>query len=670
MASFATSFAQPGNLTPETLWKMGRVSSPKLSADGKTIIYSVKSYDISTDKSKINIYSVPLSGGAPTQITSGPEKDFDANWSPDGNSIYFLSNRSGKIELWNMGVDGTNLKQISTLENDISTYQVSPDGSMILYSMDVKVGKTVKEKYTDLPLTTGRIYDDLMYMHWDNWQDENWSHVFYAKLENDKLGNSIDIMINEPFDTPMKPFDGGENITWSPDGNFIAYTCKKLSGKEYATSTNSDVYLYDLTTRTTKNLSSTNPGYDKNPCFSSDGKKIIWLSMATPKYEADRNRIIEMDLESQKQIELTEGFDYSVEHAEYNSNGKQIYFICGINATKQIWRFDRTAKEKFLQLTTDIANHVDFSFAQNKKSSFMVSAMMSMSMPTELMKIDLKSGKAEQLTFTNKEILDATKLGKVEKRMIKSTDGKEILTWVIYPPDFDPNRKYPALLYCQGGPQSTVSQFFSFRWNFQMMASNGYIIVAPNRRGLPSFGEKWNREISGDWGGQAMDDLLSSIDEVSKEPYIDNDRLGAIGASFGGYSVYWLAGNHKKRFKTFIAHDGVFNLESMYGITEEIFFPDFDLEGPYWNEPKPKSYLEFSPHLYVKNWDTPILIIHNDKDFRVPLSQGQEAFTAARLQNVDARFLSFPDENHWMLKPQNAILWQRVFFEWLDKYLK
>ena len=394
--------------------------------------------------------------------------------------------------------------------------------------------------------------------------------------------------------------------------------------------------------------------------------------MQTPTYEADRNRIMIYDFVSQKTTEATAGFDYTVDAAKWAPDGFKIYFISGINATDQLWVYDGRLRSypPLRQLTTDIGDYTGFSLSANKTEPFLVASMMSISSPTELFRVDLKTGKSTQLTFTNKNVLKDTRMGKVEKRMIKATDGKEILTWVIYPPDFDASKKYPTLLYCQGGPQSTVSQFFSYRWNFQLMAANGYIVVAPNRRGLPSFGTAWNREISGDWGGQCMRDYLSAIDEVSKEPFVNKDRLGAVGASFGGYSVYWLAGHHQKRFKAFISHCGVYNLESMYGTTEELWFPDFDLGGSFWQTPKPKSYTQFSPVDFVQNWDTPILVIHNEKDFRVPLGQGMEAYTAARLQNIPARFLYFPDEGHWVNKPQNSVMWQRVFFGWLDKYLK
>jgi dipeptidyl aminopeptidase/acylaminoacyl peptidase len=519
-----------------------------------------------------------------------------------------------------------------------------------------------------------RIYDNLMFRHWDHWEDELSSHIFIADYSNGSISTDYkDIMAGEPFESPLQPFGDEEQIAWSPDGKKIAYTCKKLTGTAYATSTDSDIYLYDIATGKTENLSKGNPGYDTKPAFSPDGKKIIWLSMATPSYEADRNRIIQYEFATGTKTELTQGYDYTADSPVFSKDGRYIYFMAGINATDQLWSYDfKPAKgvHPISQLTKDIADVISFSLGGDPKNPVLVTSVMSISSPAELFRVDTKSGASTQLTTTNKEVLSKIKMGKVEKRMVKTTDNLDMLTWVIYTPDFDPSKKYPTLLYCQGGPQSTVSQFFSYRWNFQLMAAHGYIVVAPNRRGLPSFGEKWNRDISGDWGGQAMKDLLSAIDDVSKEPYVNKDKMGAVGASFGGYSVYWLAGNHNKRFKAFISHCGVFNLESMYGTTEEIFFGDFDMGGPYFKKPQPKSYTEFNPIKFVNNWDTPILVIHNDKDFRVPISQGMEAFTAAQLKNIPSRFLSFPDENHWVTKPQNSVLWQREFFRWLDTYLK
>ncbi|MDQ3051686.1 MAG: S9 family peptidase [Bacteroidota bacterium] len=663
-----------GKLTAEMLWKFGRVSEPRLSPDGKQVLYSVKFFNLETNKGDNNLYLVPVAGGAPFAIAAGPENDHTARWRPDGKKIMFLSAVNGKSQLFEMNPDGSGRTQVTAMSNDISGYSFSPAGDKLWMTMETKTGKTTADRYPDLPMANGaRIYDDLMYRHWDHWEDENSSHIFVVNYANGKASaDAKDIMGNESFESPLQPFGDEEQIAWSPDGKQIAYTSKKQNGREFATGTNSDIYLYDLASGITENISEGMPGYDTKPVFSPDGKKIIWLSMATPMYEADRNRIFEYDFATKAKKELTTGYDYTADAPVFSKDGKSIYFMAGINATDQVWQYDASQKagQQFIQLTKEMADVVSFSMGYDGKNPVMVTNVMSISSPSELFTVDMKTGVSKQITFTNKEVLSTIKMGKVDKRMVKTTDGKEMLTWVIYPPDFDPAKKYPTLLYCQGGPQSTVSQFFSYRWNFQLMAAHGYIVVAPNRRGLPSFGEKWNRDISGDWGGQAMKDLTSAIDDVSKEPFVNKDKLGAVGASFGGYSVYWLAGNHNKRFKAFVSHCGVFNLESMYGTTEEIFFADFDMNGSYFKSPLPKSYTEFNPIRFVNNWDTPILVIHNDKDFRVPISQGMEAFTAARMKNIPARFLSFPDENHWVIKPQNSVLWQREFFGFLDSYLK
>lgn len=658
-------------LTPETLWKLGRVSDPQVSPDGKMVLYNVRTFNLADNKGASDLMLIPVAGGTPVNLTNSADDESNARWSADGKTIYYLSSKGGN-QVWSMDAMGNNKTQISNTGNDISAFEVAAAGNRIWMTMEAKVDKTTLDTYPDLPKATGKVYDDLMYRHWTTWEDGMYSHVFVANMESGKVSAAKDIQQGERYDTPLQPTGGGEQISWSADGNFVAYTCKKLAGKEYAVSTNSDIYVYDAVTGKTENISSGMNGYDMNPRFSADGTKLMWLSMETPTYEADRNRIMVYDVSSKTKTEATAGFDLSVEGAEWGKNNFEIYFLCGTQATQQLYVYDGRLKmmPPIRKITSDVGDHTAFSLSLKSKEPFAVTSMMSISLPTELFYVDLKTGTSKQLTFTNKSILDGVKMGKVEKRMVKATDGKEILTWVIYPPNFDATKKYPTLLYCQGGPQSTVSQFFSYRWNFQLMAANGYIVVAPNRRGLPSFGTEWNRQISGDWGGQCMRDYLSAIDDVSKEPYVNKDKLGAVGASFGGYSVYWLAGHHEKRFKTFISHCGVFNLESMYGTTEELWFTDFDMGGPYWQTPKPKTFTDFSPHDFVKNWDTPILVIHNELDFRVPLSQGMEAYTAARYQNIPARFLYFPNEGHWVNKPQNSVMWQREFFRWLDTYLK
>ncbi len=659
-------------LAPETLWKLGWVSDPRISSDGKTVLYNVRTYDLNANKGKSAIYSINADGTGTRKITSDSINETNAKWSGDGKSVTYLSGKSGSSQIWTMNPDGNNRKQLTHIDGDISNYSFSNNGLMLWYTTDVKLDKAANEVYPDLPKTSGRIVDDLMYRHWDTWADGTYSHVFVCKYDNSTFSPAKDIMQDERYDSPLKPFGGDEQISFSPDGKLLAYTCKKQTGKEYATSTNSDIYLYNIQDGITTDLTEGMLGYDINPVFSPDGSKLIWQSMKTPGYEADRNRLFIYDFKTKEKKELTIGYDNNVETASFSHDDKMIYFISGINATEELFSLDLNpkAKQKIRQITNDVADHLGFTIGFNGKEDVVVTALQSISLPTELFKIDLKTGTSKQITFTNKDVWGNLKLAQVRKRMVKATDGKDILTWVIYPPDFDSTKKYPALLYCQGGPQGTVSQFFSYRWNFQLMAAKGYIVVAPNRRGLPSFGQKWNDDITEDWGGQAMKDLLSAIDDVAKEPYVNKDKLGAVGASFGGYSVYWLAGNHKHRFKAFIAHDGVFNFESMYGGTEELWFPNHDIGGPYWKTPEPESYKKFSPHLFVNNWDTPILIIHNEKDFRVPVDQGMEAFTAAQMHNVPSRWLYFPDENHWVTKPQNSVLWQRVFFDWLDRYLK
>lgn len=660
-------------LTPETLWKLGRVSDPQVSPDGKRVLYNVKYYNVAENKGNADVYLLTLATGDVKKLCSEAMDETAARWAANGTRVSFLANDKNNVaQLWEVNADGTGRAQVSDAPADISNYQYSPKGDMIWYTSEAKVDKATVDLYPDLPKASGKIYDDLAYRHWTTWEDGLYSHVFVATYANGKINNAKDIMTGERFDTPLHPNGGDEQISWSNDGKTVAYTCKKLAGKDYATSTNSDIYLYDVASGKTSNLTEGMNGYDMSPRFSPDNSKIIWLSMETPTYEADRNRLMQYDFDTKVKTELTKGYDYSVEKAEWSTDGKLIYFISGINATDQLFAYDGRLRSypPIRQITKDVGDHTAFSMGMNGKEPVMVTSMMAISLPAELFSIDLKTGASKQITFTNKDVLSTFKMGKVEKRMIKATDGKEILTWVIYPPDFDASKKYPALLYCQGGPQSTVSQFFSYRWNFQIMAANGYVVVAPNRRGLPSFGTEWNRQISGDWGGQCMNDYLSAIDDVSKEPYVNKDKLGAVGASFGGYSVYWLAGHHQKRFKTFISHCGVFDFKSMYATTEELWFPDFDWGGPYWENPDNITYNKFSPNDYVQNWDTPMLVIHNEKDFRVPLGQGMEAFTAARLKNIPARFLYFPDEGHWVNKPQNSIMWQRVFFEWLDKYLK
>ncbi len=647
-------------LSPEILWKFGRVADQQLSPDGKSVLYNVTRYDAAVNKSQTKIYKVSTEGGDPVDLGVGG----NMRWKPGSDLVGFISSESGSAQIWEMNADGSGKVQLTAIEGGINGFEFAPDGKKFFYTKDVKIDKTPQEIYPDLPLTNVRITEDLMYRHWNAWSDYAYSHIFIAEPNGALVTEGRDIQMDEPFDAPLSPYFDQAEIKWSPDSKSIAYTCKKMKGREYAVSTNSDIYLYNLETGETQNLSEGMPGYDKYPAFSPDGSKLAWQSMSTPGYEADKQRLIVMDLKTKEKSDLTKTFDQDVANMLWDKDNTTIYFISGRHARFQIYRIN-TSSGEISAVTKGDHDYTAFSMSEG----LITGEKMSLSMATEIFRINPVSGEETQLTFTNKNIYDAVKMGNVEERWVKTTDNKDMLVWVIYPPDFDPAKKYPALLYCQGGPQSAVSQFFSFRWNLQLMAANGYIVVAPNRRGLPSFGEEWNRQISGDYGGQNMKDYLSAIDNVSKEPFVDKDNLGAIGASYGGYSVFYLAGHHEGRFKAFISHCGIYNLESMYGSTEETFFVNFDNGGPYWAKPQPVGY-KFSPHLFVDKWDTPIMIITGEMDLRVPYTQSLEAFNSAQLRGIPSKLLVFPEETHFVVKPQNSILWQREFFGWLDRWLK
>jgi dipeptidyl aminopeptidase/acylaminoacyl peptidase len=651
-----------GVLTPEILWKFGRLGDMQLSPDGKEVLYTVSRYDVQTNNSITDIFKVSSQGGDPVRLTDGKGKYSSPRWFPSGEKIGYLCSASGSSQLWEMDPSGNNKVQLSFLDEGVNSFYYSPDTSRIMLTMDVKLDKTPQEIYPDLPETNVRIIDDLMYRHWNAWHDYKYSHIFVADYTPGGIGEPLDIMKDEPWDAPLAPFHDPAQITWSPDGKQIAYTCKKMKGREYAMSTNSDIYLYDIASGETRNLTEGMPGYDRYPVFSEDGSMLAFQSMATPGYEADQIRLFVMDMASGEKQYWSKGFDQDVEHVVWK-DGK-IYFISGIHATFHLYEMD-VANRKIRQITEGPYTWGSFALAGDA----MLGTRQDIDYATEIYRVNPASGDATQITFTNQNIYDHIRVPEYKARWVKTTDNKEMLVWVIFPPGFDPNKEYPALLFCGGGPQNAVNPDFHYRWNFQLMAANDYIVVAPNRRGLPTFGHEWNLQISGDYGGQNMKDYLSAIDAVAAEPYVDEDRLGAIGASYGGYSTFYLEGIHEGRFKTFISHCGIFNLESMYTATEETFFVNFDNGGPYWEKPTPRNY-QFSPHKHIQDWDTPILIITGEMDLRVPYTQSLEAFNAARLRNIPARLLVFPEETHFVTKPQNAILWHREFYGWLDKYLK
>lgn len=661
-----------GRLTPEALWAMGRIGSSSVSPDGTKIAYTVSYYSVKENKSHLAIYVMNADGTENTLLTTTSANEGEPVWIKGGTKIAFLSAASGSNQIWEMNPDGTERLQLSHYEGDIEGFRFSPDETKVLFISQIKYGERTADVYPDLDKASGIIVDDLMYKHWDEWV-QTIPHPFVADFNGKEVGKATDILAGEPYESPMKPFGGIEQLAWSPDSKQIAYTCRKKTGKEYAVSTDSDIYLYNLESKETRNLckedaNDKNKGYDTNPKFSADGQYIAWQSMERDGYESDRNRLCVFNLQSGAKKYVTESFQSGVDDYCWAADNKTLYFTGVWHATSMIHSTNLEGDVK--QLTDGMYDYVSVATLGDGK---LLTKRHSLSEADELFTVNLQANNAvTRITKENDHIFSQLKLGKVEPRWMKTVDGKDMLSWVVYPADFDPNKKYPTLLFCEGGPQSPVSQFWSYRWNLQIMAANDYIIVAPNRRGLPGFGMEWLEEISTNYGGRCMDDYLTAIDNMAQEPYVDKDRLGCVGASFGGYSVYWLAGHHNKRFKAFIAHDGFFNMEQQYLETEELWFTNWDLGGAYWekNNPAVKRSYANSPHLFVDKWDTPILCIHGEKDYRILASQGMAAFNAAKLRGVPAELLIFPDENHWVLKPQNGILWQRTFFKWLDKWLK
>lgn len=683
-------------MTPEALWAMGRIGTAQASPDGKHIIYQVGYYSVEQNKGHQVIYIMDSDGKNNKMLTTSAKSETDAVWIKDGQKIAFLCDG----QIWEMNPDGSGRKQLTNDKTGIDGFKFSPDEKYVILIKQIPYHGIIKEKPEDLPLTTGRVITDMNYRHWDEYV-ESIPHPYLAEVTSNGIGEGTDIMKGEPYECPVKPFGGAEQLAWSTDSKTIAYTSRKKTGINYAISTDTDIYLYNIESKQTVNICKpanykepginmtksmknqavnseenlkNNPGYDVNPKFSPNGQYVAWLSMARNGYESDRNRLCVYNLKTGEKTYTTESFDSNVDDFCWSADSKTLYFLGIWHGCENIYQTN--LKGNVMQLTDGWNDYGSVQMLNNGKK--LLAERHSMSQASELYIITPgkkeKTAKVEQITFENKHLYDQMTFGKIQQRWTKTTDGKDMMYWIILPAHFDATKKYPTLLFCEGGPQSPVSQFWSYRWNMQIMAANGYVVIAPNRRGLPGFGSEWNEEISGDWTGQCMNDYLSAIDDACKNlPFVDKDRLGAVGASFGGFSVYYLAGHHNKRFKCFIAHDGAFNLESMYTDTEEAWFSNWEYDDAFWNkdmtENAKRTYAN-SPHKFVDKWDTPILCIHGEKDYRINANQGMGAFNAARMRGIPAELLLFPDENHWVLKPQNGVLWQRTFFNWLDRWLK
>lgn len=683
-------------MTPEALWAMGRIGTAQASPDGKHIVYQVGYYSVKQNKGHQVIYIMDSDGKNNKMLTKSAKSETDAVWIKDGQKIAFLCDG----QIWEMNPDGSGRKQLTNDKTGIDGFKFSPDEKYVILIKQIPYHGIIKEKPEDLPLTTGRVITDMNYRHWDEYV-ESIPHPYLAEVTSNGIGEGTDIMKGEPYECPVKPFGGAEQLAWSTDSKTIAYTSRKKTGINYAISTDTDIYLYNIESKQTVNICKpanykepeinmtksmkdqavnseenlkNNPGYDVNPKFSPNGQYVAWLSMARNGYESDRNRLCVYNLKTREKTYTTESFDSNVDDFCWSADSKTLYFLGIWHGCENIYQTN--LKGNVMQLTDGWNDYGSVQMLNNGKK--LLAERHSMSQASELYIVTPgkkeKTAKVEQITFENKHLYDQMTFGKIQQRWTKTTDGKDMMYWIILPAHFDETKKYPTLLFCEGGPQSPVSQFWSYRWNMQIMAANGYVVIAPNRRGLPGFGSEWNEEISGDWTGQCMNDYLSAIDDACKNlPFVDKDHLGAVGASFGGFSVYYLAGHHNKRFKCFIAHDGAFNLESMYTDTEEAWFSNWEYDDAFWNkdmtENAKRTYAN-SPHKFVDKWDTPILCIHGEKDYRINANQGMGAFNAARMRGIPAELLLFPDENHWVLKPQNGVLWQRTFFNWLDRWLK
>ena len=677
---------EAGILSPEVMWKMGRVGSSSLSPDGSEVAYTVTYYNMAENRGVTSIYLQPIEGGEPRQLTDNAGNDVSPQWAADGRSLYFLSNRSGSMQIWNVTTADAMLRQVSNVEGDIEAFGIAPTADKVYYIQPVHVKDILsKDVYKDMDKSKARIYDDLMARHWSYWDEGDYRHIFVADFDAAKgISNPVDIIGSEAaWDTPLAPYFDAAEIAWNNAGTALAYTCKPLTGTEYAVSTDSDVYVYDLASGKSLNICKgyfvgeepaedprlrimpTMAGYDKYPVWSPDDSQIAIRSMRRPGNESDKDRLLVYNCAEKSFKDVTERFDYNASNVVWEGN-ESIYFIAPIEATHQVCRVAVATGE--VEVLTEGDHDIN---AFTKAGEKIVAEITTISSATELYTIDAE-GAIAQLSNVNKPIYDNITMGRVEKRWVKTTDNKQMLVWVILPPNFDPAQKYPTLLYCQGGPQSVVSQFWSYRWNFQLMAAQGYVVVAPNRRGLPSFGQEWLDQISGDYSGQNIRDYLSAIDDVAREPWCDRERMGCVGASYGGYSTFFLAGNHEKRFKAFIAHCGIYNFESMYGETEELWFVNNDYGGSYWdksNATAVRSYAN-SPHKFIDRWDSPILIFTGEYDFRIPYTQSLQAFTAARVRGLDSRLVVFENEGHQVFQPQNSLTWNREFFSWLDKYVK
>lgn len=652
------------NITVEALYSIHRISNFSISPSGEWIAYQTTTPSIEDNTMKHKLFLVSKSGDETLEIKTDDDPIDSPVWSADGKKLAYIQNKAGTYYIYSVYVPNGAPTKVATFNDPISNLQFSPNGEHFSFTKSVRVKKTFAAKYPDCAKANIRIYTEIPVRHWDHWLDGTYSHIFVMPI-NGPASFAKDIMPNEPYDSPLVPFGGPNEISWSPDSKEILYTCKKYTGVDFARNTNSDIYIYKLEGGETTNLTEGFLGYDKNPAYSPDGKYIAFTSQLRAGFESDRIRLMVYNKAKKEFTELTQGFDQWIDEYIWTPDSKSIFATATCQGTMQIFKAN-IADKKFVQFSKGDYDYSGLSI--DKAGKTLVFGVTSMAKPLDICSISTSGGDVRQITNINKDIMRKYAFCTFEERWIDTRDGKKVHCWVVFPPNFDKNKKYPLITYCQGGPQQMISQAFGYRWNMSLLTSRDYVLVAPNRRGCPGFGQDWIDAITGDWGGKPMQDILDATDAMRKESYIDSNKCVAIGASAGGFTTFWLAGNHNKRFKAFMSHCGVFDFTSMYGATEELFFPDWEYGGPYWEAKNKDFYLKNSPHNFADNWDTPIIISTGEYDFRVPYTQSLEAFTVAQVKKIPSELIVYPDETHFIAKSQEYIIWFNEVFDFFDKY--
>lgn len=661
----ALASAQTRTYTVEDLLKVRRVDNPRISPDGRQVVFTIGDVNFDANRVVTQIYTTSIDGGEIKRLTDAASSSSAPRWSPDGKKIAYTNGG----QLWIMDHDGGHKEQVTKISTGVANPVWSPDGKWIAFNSDVYADcngnddcNKKRDEQADKSKVKAHIVDRLLYKHWDEWRDVKRTHVFVV---SSKGGAAREITTGD-FDSPPYAASSGVDYAFSPDSSEIAYL--RNPDKVEATSTNSDVYVMNLASGAVKNITARNHGYDAGPVYTRDGKLIIYRSQATPGFEADRWRLMAYNRATGVSTELTRSFDQQVEGVTLSPDGSTVYITANERGKEPIFKLSITGGVPQKVVPNVYAGNVQIT-PDGRRFVFVASTNAS---PTELYTANVDGSGVNALTSVNAQLMSSANLKPAEDVEWTGAMGRKIHGYIVKPNNFDPSRKYPLLVLIHGGPQSAWNDSWGYRWNPEVFANAGYVVFTPNPRGSTGYGQQFVNEISGDWGGKPYVDIMNGVaDVLRRNSFIDRNRVGAAGASYGGYMINWILGHNNDprfRFRVLVSHDGVYNLESMYGATEELWFPEWEFKGTPWSNPA--MYSRWSPHKFVQNFNTPILIIHSDLDYRVPVGEGMQLFTAVQRKGIDSKFLSFPDEGHWVLKPQNSQLWYRTVLDWIDKYLQ